>query len=67
MTIEPGFFRALREAFHRVPGLFCATAQILFPEGQRREETGKAIMPPAHDAPLRIFPFAAKSRCPAKI
>ena len=58
MTIEPGFFRALREAFHRVPGLFCATAQILFPEGQRREETGKAIMRPrarraASDFPVR--------------
>ena len=58
MTIEPGFFRALREAFHRVPGLFSATAQILFPEGQRREETGKAILPPrarraASDFPVR--------------
>ena len=58
MTIEPGFFRALREAFDRVPDLFCATAQILFPEGQRREETGKAVMPPrarraASDFPVR--------------
>jgi GT2 family glycosyltransferase len=40
MQIEPGFFAALRCAFDRVPDLFCATAQIFFPEGQRREETG---------------------------
>jgi GT2 family glycosyltransferase len=40
MQIEAGFFAALRSAFDRVPELFCATAQIFFPEGQRREETG---------------------------
>ncbi len=45
MAIQAGFFAALRSAFDRVPELFCATAQILFPEGQRREETGKAVMP----------------------
>ncbi len=45
MVIEPGFFTALRHAFDQVPGLFCATAQIFFPEGQRRQETGKAAMP----------------------
>jgi len=45
MVVEPGFFRALRAAFHRIPDLFCATAQILFPEGKRRQETGKAVMP----------------------
>jgi O-antigen biosynthesis protein len=44
MLIEPGFFTALRRAFERVPDLFCATAQIRFPEGVRREETGKAVM-----------------------
>ena len=48
MLVEPGFFRALREAFGRVPGLFCATAHIFFPPGVRREETGKAVM--AHDS-----------------
>lgn len=58
MEIEPGFFRALRSAFECVPDLFCATAQIFFPEGARREETGKAVMPPAlrrsrNDFPLR--------------
>jgi GT2 family glycosyltransferase len=44
MLIEPGFFTALRRAFDQVPDLFCATAQIRFPEGVRREETGKAVM-----------------------
>ncbi len=49
MLLEPGFFAALAAAFHKVPGLFCATAQIRFPAGVRREETGKAVM--AHDHP----------------
>jgi len=43
MILEPGFFEALVRAFDRVPDLFCATAQIFFPEGVRREETGKAV------------------------
>jgi GT2 family glycosyltransferase len=42
MVLEPGFFAPLRRAFDLVPDLFCATAQILFPPGVRREETGKA-------------------------
>jgi GT2 family glycosyltransferase/glycosyltransferase involved in cell wall biosynthesis len=45
MLVEPGFLRELRLAFDRVPDLFGATAQIFFPEGQRREETGKTVMP----------------------
>jgi O-antigen biosynthesis protein len=55
MNLEPGFFRALWEAFARVPGLFCATAQIRFPAGARREETGKAVMryDSAVDFPVR--------------
>ena len=55
MLLEPGFFRALVGAFERVPGLFCATAQIRFPEGVRREETGKAVMAQSHpdDFPIR--------------
>jgi O-antigen biosynthesis protein len=55
MLIEPGFFRALRRAFDDVPDLFCSTAQIRFPEGIRREETGKAVMAQSHpaDFPLR--------------
>ncbi len=43
MLVEPGFFAALRAAFDKVPDLFCATAQIFFPPGMRRQETGKAV------------------------
>ena len=43
MIVAPGFIGALRSAFERVPDLFCATAQIFFPPGVRREETGKAV------------------------
>jgi GT2 family glycosyltransferase/glycosyltransferase involved in cell wall biosynthesis len=56
MLIEPGFFRALRMAFDRIPGLFCATAQIQFPPGVRREETGKTVFYPEageDDFPVR--------------
>jgi O-antigen biosynthesis protein len=44
MLLAPGFFRALETPFERMPYLFCTTAQIVFPEGVRREETGKAVM-----------------------
>jgi O-antigen biosynthesis protein len=44
MLLEPGFYSALLDAFANVPDLFCATAQIRFPEGVRREETGKAVL-----------------------
>lgn len=44
MLLESGFFAALDAAFAAVPDLFCATAQIRFPVGVRREETGKAVM-----------------------
>jgi GT2 family glycosyltransferase len=55
MRIEPGFFAALLKAFRAVPDLFCATAQIRFPPGVRREETGKAVMAQAapEDFPIR--------------
>lgn len=43
MEPEPGFLAPLRSAFGEVPDLFCATAQIFFPPGKRREETGKAV------------------------
>lgn len=43
MAPEPGFLAALHAAFDAVPELFCATAQIFFPKGKRREETGKAV------------------------
>ena len=47
MLTEPGFFAALLHPFETVPDLFAASAQILFPEGRRREETGKTVMNPA--------------------
>jgi len=55
MLLQPGFFTALWRAFEGVPDLFCATAQILFPPGVRREETGKAVMAQASpdDFPVR--------------
>jgi GT2 family glycosyltransferase/glycosyltransferase involved in cell wall biosynthesis len=43
MIVEPGFVAALDSAFDEVPDLYCATAQIFFPPGVRREETGKAV------------------------
>jgi len=43
MIVKLGFLWALNSAFDRVPDLFCATAQIFFPPGIRREETGKAV------------------------
>jgi GT2 family glycosyltransferase/glycosyltransferase involved in cell wall biosynthesis len=47
MLVEPGFLDALRSAFERVPHLFASSAQIFFPEGKRREETGKTSLRPA--------------------
>lgn len=46
MVVEPRFLAELERAFDEVPDLFCSTAQIFFPEGVRREETGKAMMAP---------------------
>ena len=43
MIVERGFIAAMQEAFNQIPDLFCATAQIFFPPGVRREETGKAV------------------------
>jgi GT2 family glycosyltransferase/glycosyltransferase involved in cell wall biosynthesis len=43
MIVEPGFLSALRRPFDQVPNLFSSSAQIFFPEGQRREETGKTV------------------------
>jgi GT2 family glycosyltransferase len=55
MLLEPGFFPALVRAFEQVPDLFCATAEIRFPEGVRREETGKTVMAQSSpdDFPIR--------------
>ncbi|MCS7024954.1 MAG: glycosyltransferase [Bryobacteraceae bacterium] len=58
MVIASGFFMALRSAFDRNPDLFCATAQIFFPEGMRRQETGKAVWWTRDQGrPLRDFPL----------
>jgi GT2 family glycosyltransferase len=58
MLLHEGFFQHLGEAFDRVPDLFCATAQIFFPQGARREETGKAVMAQngPEDFPIRCDP-----------
>ena len=55
MVVEPGFLAALDAAFTTVPNLFCATAQIFFSAGVRREETGKAVWrrPQPRDFPVR--------------
>ena len=55
MVLEANFFEALERAFQLIPNLFCATAQIFFPAGKRREETGKAVYKPSgpRDFPLR--------------
>jgi glycosyltransferase involved in cell wall biosynthesis len=56
MLVEPGFLAALMRPFQEVPDLFSSTAQIFFPQGQRREETGKTVLPdqrPVLDFPLR--------------
>jgi GT2 family glycosyltransferase len=63
MLLEPDFFRALATAFARVPNLFCATAQIRFPSGVRREETGKAVM--AQDCP-EDFPVRCDEPLPGE-
>ncbi len=56
MVIAENFFGALAAAFGDVPDLFCATAQIFLPEGARREETGKAVMPFPIDRKPDDFP-----------
>ena len=66
MTIEPGFFAALRSAFDRVPDLFAATAQIFFPPGARRQETGKAVMPPRPKKGGDAFPIRCELPVPGE-
>jgi GT2 family glycosyltransferase/glycosyltransferase involved in cell wall biosynthesis len=56
MVLHPGFFAPLLHAFKTVPDLFCATAQIFLPEGQRREETGKAVFHEGADFPVMCEP-----------
>ena len=62
MLLGEGFFAPLVDAFEKVPDLFCATAQIFFPEGERRQETGKAVMPP----PARNLDFPVRCDVPAE-
>ncbi len=57
MLIEEDFFPSLIAAFDKIPDLFCATAQIFFPPGQRREETGKAVLPSPSDRKRTDFPL----------
>ncbi len=64
MVIEPEFLPSLRAAFDEVPELFCATAQIFFPEGERRQETGKAAMRP--DAGPLDFPLTCLEPLPGE-
>jgi GT2 family glycosyltransferase/glycosyltransferase involved in cell wall biosynthesis len=66
MAIEPGFFAALLAPFDRVPDLFCSTAQIFFPAGVRREETGKAVMPPAGVLKKDDFPVTCDLPIPGE-
>jgi GT2 family glycosyltransferase len=63
MRLEPGFFAALDSAFAQVPDLFSATAQIRFPPGVRREETGKAVL--RQESPLD-FPIRCDEPLPGE-
>jgi len=66
MAIGEGFFDALLASFDKVPDLFCATAQIFFPEGVRREETGKAVMPFVSDRKPADFPVRCELPFPGE-
>ena len=66
MAIAEGFFEALLAAFDKVPDLFAATAQIFFPKGPRREETGKAVMPFASDRRPADFPVRCEMPFPGE-
>jgi len=66
MAIGEGFFEALLAAFDKVPDLFCATAQIFFPDGARREETGKAVLPFAADRKPTDFPVRCEFPFPGE-
>ena len=66
MEISAGFFDALLGAFERVPDLFCATAQIFFPPGARREETGKAVLPFGADRKPMDFPVRCDPPVPGE-
>jgi GT2 family glycosyltransferase/glycosyltransferase involved in cell wall biosynthesis len=63
MIVAPGFVEALEAAFAQIPDLYCATAQIFFPPGIRREETGKAVW--RREGP-RDFPVRCDEPLPAE-
>jgi len=66
MEIEPGFFRALEAAFDEDPNLFCASAQIFFPHGARREETGKTAMRRPHSLTPNDYPVFCPEPLPGE-
>jgi GT2 family glycosyltransferase/glycosyltransferase involved in cell wall biosynthesis len=66
MALHPGFFAPLREAFEQVPDLFCATAQIFFEPGRRREETGKAVFEWPLQKNSRDFPVRCVEPLPGE-
>jgi len=66
MVIAENFFQALSAAFDDVPELFCATAQIFFPEGERREETGLAVMPTPAGRKPEDFPVRCNDPLPGE-
>ena len=66
MALHPGFFPPLRNAFEQVPDLFCATAQIFFEPGRRREETGKAVFQWPLQKNSRDFPVRCVEPLPGE-
>jgi GT2 family glycosyltransferase/glycosyltransferase involved in cell wall biosynthesis len=63
MIVEPEFLPPLRRAFASTPDLFCSTAQIFFPPGVRRQETGKAVM---RQMDVRDFPIRCEEPIPGE-
>ncbi|MDQ6679142.1 MAG: glycosyltransferase, partial [Acidobacteriota bacterium] len=55
MFVAPNFLAPLEQVFATIPNLFCATAQIFFPPGQRREETGKAVFHPTSPTNFPLY------------
>jgi GT2 family glycosyltransferase/glycosyltransferase involved in cell wall biosynthesis len=66
MVIAERFFASLTAAFSDVPELFCATAQIFLPEGERREETGLAVMPFEPERKPEDFPVCCNVPLPGE-
>ena len=64
MVVASGFLRHLERPFQGQPDLFASTAEILFPAGVRRQETGKAVFRETqarHDFPVHCeLPLAGE-------